>query len=77
MSILKPIHKTSILIPCEQLFIETFYYNGNLIIEQGKVNKTPYRNWPSTPCLRQQPHKNKTDQNATYNTAKSVPTLPR
>jgi len=28
-------------------------------------------------CLCQQPHENKTDQQATYNKLKSVPTLPR
>jgi hypothetical protein len=43
----------------------------------AQVNKTPYLSYPSTPCLRQQPHENKTDQHATYNTLKSVPTLPR
>jgi hypothetical protein len=35
MSLLKPIHKPSILIPYEQLFIQTFHYNGNLVTEQG------------------------------------------
>jgi len=44
---------------------------------KAQVNKTHYFSWPSTPCLRQQPHGNKTDQHATYNTLKAVPTLPR
>jgi hypothetical protein len=35
MSILKPIYKTSLLISYEQLFIQTFHHNGNLITEQG------------------------------------------
>jgi len=34
MSLLKPIHK-SVLISYEQLFIQTFHHNGNLITEQG------------------------------------------
>jgi hypothetical protein len=28
-------HKTSMLIPYEQQFIQTFHHNGNLITEQG------------------------------------------
>jgi hypothetical protein len=35
MSLLKPIHKKSMLIPYEQLFIQIFYHNGNLVTEQG------------------------------------------
>jgi len=35
MSLLKPIHKTSKLIPYEQLLIQTFHQNGNLIPEQN------------------------------------------
>jgi len=34
MSLLKPIHKTSMLIPYEQLLIQTFHQKGNLIPEQ-------------------------------------------
>jgi len=41
MSLLKPIHKTSLLIPYEQLFIETFHHNGNLITEQSRGEKNP------------------------------------
>jgi len=33
MSLLKPIHKTSMLIPYEQLLIQTFHQNGKLIPE--------------------------------------------
>jgi hypothetical protein len=40
MSLLKPIHK-SVLIPYEQLFIQTFHHNGNLITEQGTNEKNP------------------------------------
>jgi len=40
MSLLKPVHKTSMLIPYGQLLIQTFHHNGNLIPEQncGKQN---------------------------------------
>jgi len=36
MTLLKPIHKTSLLIPYEQLFIQTYQYNGTLITEQNR-----------------------------------------
>jgi len=41
MSLLKPIHKISILTPCEQLFIQTFHHNGNLLTEQGTGEQNP------------------------------------
>jgi hypothetical protein len=41
MSLLKPIHKTSILIPYEQLFIQSFHHNGNLITKQGTGEQNP------------------------------------
>jgi len=41
MTLLKPIHKTSVLIPYEQLFIETFQCNGNLITEQNRGEQNP------------------------------------
>jgi hypothetical protein len=41
MSLLKPIHKTSMLIPYGQLFIQTFHHNGNLITEQGTGEQNP------------------------------------
>jgi len=40
MSLLKPIHK-SVLISYEQLFIQTFHHNGNLITEQGTGEQNP------------------------------------
>ena len=41
MSLSKPIHKTSVLIPYEQLFIQIFHHNGNLIAEQGTGVQIP------------------------------------
>jgi len=41
MSLLKPIHKTSMLIHYEQLFIQTFHHNENLIKEQGTGEQNP------------------------------------
>jgi hypothetical protein len=41
MSLLKPIYKTSILIPYERLFIQTFHHNGNLITEQSTGEQNP------------------------------------
>jgi hypothetical protein len=41
MSLIKPIHKTAMLIPYEQLFIQTFHHNGNLITEQGIGEQIP------------------------------------
>jgi len=35
MSLLKPIHKTSMLVPSEQLLIKTIHHKGNLIPEQS------------------------------------------
>ena len=40
MSLLKPIHKTSMLIPYEQPLIQTFHQNGNLIPEQNCCEQT-------------------------------------
>ena len=42
MTLLKPIHKTSVLIPCEQLFIQTFHHNGNPITEQSRGEQISY-----------------------------------
>jgi len=36
MSLLKPIHKPSMLIPYKQLLIQTFHHKGNLIPEQSQ-----------------------------------------
>jgi len=41
MTSLKPIHKTSLLIPCEQLFVQTYQYNGTLITEQNRGEQNP------------------------------------
>jgi len=41
MTLLKPIEKTSVLIPYEQLFIQTFKHNGNLITEQSRGKQNP------------------------------------
>ena len=41
VSILKPIHKTSMSIPYEQLLIQTFHHNGNLITEQDTGEQNP------------------------------------
>jgi len=41
MTLLKPIHKTSLLTPYEQLFIQTYRYNGPLITEQNRSEQNP------------------------------------
>jgi hypothetical protein len=41
MSLLKPIHKTSMLIPYEQLLIQTFHQKGTLIPEQNRGEQNP------------------------------------
>jgi hypothetical protein len=41
MSLLKPMHKTSMLIPYEQLFIQKFHHNGNLVTEQDTIEQNP------------------------------------
>jgi len=37
MSLLKPLPNTAKLIPYEQLFIQTFRHNGNLVDEQSNT----------------------------------------
>jgi Na+/melibiose symporter-like transporter len=37
----KPIHKSSMLIPCEQLLIQTFHQNGTLSPKQNCSEQTP------------------------------------
>ena len=44
MSLLKPIHKMSVLTPYEQLFIQTYHHNRNLIMEQGTGEQNPLFN---------------------------------
>ena len=39
--LLKPIHKTSLLIPYEQFFIQTHQYNGTVITEQNRGEQNP------------------------------------
>jgi len=41
MSLLKPIHKTLMLVPYEQLFIQKFHHNGTLVTEQGTAEQNP------------------------------------
>ena len=41
MTLLKPEHKTSMLIPFEQLFIQAYHHNGHLITEQGLGESNP------------------------------------
>jgi len=41
MVLLKPIHKMSMLTAYEQLYIQTFHHNGNLIREKGTGEQTP------------------------------------
>ena len=41
MSLLKPIHKTSMPIPYEQLLIQTFFQNRNFIPEQNCGEQNP------------------------------------
>jgi len=37
MTLLKPTRMTTVLIPYEQLLIQTFHHNGNLIPEQNQL----------------------------------------
>ena len=41
MTILKQITKTSLLIPCEQLYIQSYYYHKQLIPEQNAGENNP------------------------------------
>ena len=54
----KCLHKTSMLIPYEQLFIQTFHHNGNLIMEQGTGEQNPLFQLAIDTMLLQQPHEN-------------------
>jgi hypothetical protein len=44
MTLLRPIQKTSLLIPYEQFFIQSFYHEDNLIPEQGPGEQNPLFN---------------------------------
>jgi len=41
ITLLKPTHKTPLSIPYEQLFIQTYQYNGTLITEQNRGEQNP------------------------------------
>jgi hypothetical protein len=41
VTLLKPIHKTSLLIPYEQFFIQTYQYKGALTTEQNRGEQNP------------------------------------
>jgi len=41
MTLLKPLHDTAKLTPYEQLFIQTFHHNGDLIEEQSATEHNP------------------------------------
>ena len=41
LTLLKPIHKTSLMIPYEQLFIQTYQCNGTIITEQNTGEQNP------------------------------------
>ena len=41
MTLLKPIRKTPLLTPIEQIFIQTYQYNGTLITEQNRGEQNP------------------------------------
>ena len=65
------------LILYEQLFIQTFHHNGNLIPEQGTGEQNPFFSVGHRHHAYFRNHmRTKTDQHATH-TLKSVPTLPR
>jgi len=41
MTLLKPLHNTTKLIPYEQLFIQAFHHNGDLIDKQSTTEHNP------------------------------------
>jgi hypothetical protein len=66
------------LIPYEQLFIQTFHHNGNLITEQGTGEQSPLISVGHRHHAYVSNHiKTKRDQYAIHSTLKTVPTLPR
>jgi len=58
-TLLKPIHKTTMLIPYEQLFIQTFHHNGNLITEQSRGEQNPLFPLVIDTSLKSQPFHNR------------------
>ena len=78
MSLLKPTYKTSMLIPYEQLFIQTFHHSGNLIVGTRHRWTNPLISDGHRHHAYVRNHmKIKADQHATHNTLTSVPSLPR
>jgi len=59
MTLLKPVHKTSLLIPYEQLFIQTYQYNDTLITEQNRGDPNPLFQLPIDTGLTSQLFHNK------------------
>jgi len=59
MTLLKPIHKISVLIPYEQLFIQTCHHNGNLVTEQGRGKQNPLFQLAIDTGLTSQPFQNR------------------
>jgi len=55
MSLLKPIQKPSLLIPYEQLFIQTFHKSGRLIREQHCYDQNPLYQLAIDQILRNSP----------------------
>jgi hypothetical protein len=72
ISLLKPIHKTSMLIPCEQLFIQTFQHNRNLIRKQSTGEQNPLFQLAINTMLMSATTRKQKQINS-HNTLKSVP----
>jgi len=49
-------HVTEIIFVGELLYMFPVSLSPISSRNKAQVNKTPYFSWPSTPCLRQQPH---------------------
>jgi hypothetical protein len=71
MTLLKPINEMSMLTPYEQLFIQTFHYNGNLITEQGTGEQNPLFQ------LAMGHNTYVTDRYNSHTTLRPAPTLPQ
>jgi hypothetical protein len=75
MTLLKPIHKTSLLIPYEQLFRQTYQCIGTLITEQNRVEQNPLFQLAIESGLTSQ--SSITNEYLPYDTHESVPTQQR
>jgi hypothetical protein len=51
MSLLKPVHTTTMSTPYEQLFIQNFHHNGKLIPEQHSGEPNPLLQLTIDTCL--------------------------